>query len=97
LHVVWEESATVAEASEGGKHQHGAPVAGAGGRAICYAVLGADGRFGVPLAVAPRTGTYQTRPAVAVMPSGLVAIAWNELDERGKAVVVKTFEPEASR
>ena len=90
LHVVWEESTTAPSAANAGKHQHKAPTPtpGSGGRAIQYAVLGPDGRFGSPQAVAQRLGAFQTRPAITVTSAGRVIVAWNELDEKGKAIVV---------
>jgi hypothetical protein len=59
-------------------------------------VLGPDGRFSAPKAVAQHSGAFQTRPCIAIA-NGRVLIAWNELTETGKAIVVKTLEPEASR
>jgi hypothetical protein len=90
LHVVWEESGVAPPAEVSGKHQHGAPTLtpGAGGRAIQHATLGSDGRFGSPQAVAPRPGAFQTRPAIVVTSAGRIVMAWNELDEFGKAIVV---------
>jgi hypothetical protein len=96
LHAVWEESATAPPTGDAEKHQHGPPTVtpGAGGRAIWYAVLGSDGRFGSPRTVAPRIGAFQTRPAITVTNAGRALVAWNELDETGKAIVVNAFVPE---
>jgi hypothetical protein len=92
LHAVWEESSTAPPAGNTEKHQHGAPkiTPGTGGRAIQHATLGSDGRFGTPRAVAPRTGAFQTRPAITVTSTGRVIIAWNELDETGKVIFVSS-------
>ncbi len=99
LHVVWEESATAPPAGDAEKHQHGPPTLtpGAGGRAIWHAVLGPDGRFSSAKTIAPRTGAFQTRPALTMTSSGRIFAAWNELDETGKAIVVNTFVPEVRR
>ncbi|MBP3954428.1 hypothetical protein J8F10_03875 [Gemmata sp. G18] len=91
LHAVWEESMGQEAPPEGG-HRH-EPVApkpgGGGGRAVMYRALptGAT-QFGEARAVAPKPGAFQTRPAVAVTSQGDVLVAWNELDEAGKAVIV---------
>ena len=44
--------------------------------------------FGTPRAVAPKSGAFQSRPSLVVAPGGAVWVAYNELDESGKAVVV---------
>ena len=60
-----------------------------GGRAIQYARL-APGQavFGAPRSIAAKPGAFQSRPAIVSTPSGELWVAWNELDESGKAVVV---------
>jgi hypothetical protein len=104
LHAVWEESLAdepvSGEKTEGGKssgssgHQH-APAVGAG-RAIMHACAPlADGHFETPRAVHPQPNRFQMRPAIACLVDGLV-IAWMELDEAGKRVVVKRL-PGADR
>ncbi|HZZ80564.1 MAG TPA: sialidase family protein [Gemmataceae bacterium] len=95
LHAVWEESSIAPPADA--KHQHGAPTLGKGGRAIYHAVLGPDGRFEKAKAVAPSDGAFQSRPCVGIAPDGRINIAWNELTEAGKAVVVRIQERETSR
>jgi hypothetical protein len=97
LHAVWEESLGAEPADPHAGHRHGAsadPRAGAGGkaaagRAIWYAHL-APGQadFAMARAVAPRPGAFQTRPAIVRLASGELVTAWNELDEKGKAIVV---------
>ena len=95
LHALWEESLadeSPAEKTETGQerpgngHQH-APEIGAG-RAIMHACSPlADGHFDGPRAVHPQPNRFQMRPAVAAGVDGLV-VAWMELDEAGKRVVV---------
>jgi hypothetical protein len=93
LHAVWEASIDDdPPAKETGQknghaaHQH-APPMGAG-RVIMYASSPrADGQFTPALAIAPRPKRFQTRPAIARGTRGVV-VAWNELDESGKRVVV---------
>jgi hypothetical protein len=93
LHVVWEESlgAEPKEAQTG--HKHGAPqVHSGGGRAIQYACLNpGEEHFGQARAVTARAGAFQTRPAITGTSASLT-IAWKELDESGKAVVVTRLE-----
>jgi len=104
LHALWEESLADEPPSGersgnqkrggGSGHQH-APETGAG-RAIMYACSPhADGSFDAPLAVHPQPNCFQIRPAVASGAEGLV-VAWMELDEAGKRVVV-TRLPDADR
>ncbi len=93
LHAVWEESLADeapndrADAKNGhGGHQH-VELTGAG-RVIMHAVSPeADGRFSAASPVVVRPGRFQTRPAIACGKRGIV-VAWNELDESGKRVVV---------
>lgn len=95
LHAVWEES-TGAEPAPEPKHAHepAAPtVGGGGGRAIVYRSMPAGAsQFGAVRAVAPKPGAFQTRPAITGTPKGEIVIAWNQLDESGKAVVVVPFD-----
>lgn len=93
LHAVWEESIqdepVSAQSEEVGhaRHQHGPPTGA--GRIIVHAVSPrADGRFEAVKPISPRPGRFQTRPAIACDAAGLVVVAWNELDESGKRVVV---------
>jgi hypothetical protein len=100
VHVVWEESLGVEAASTRTGHQHGPPKLGSGGgRAIQYARI-APGQtaFGPVTAVAPRVGAFQNRPCITRTATGAIFIAWNELDESGKAVVVTALpqEPRAA-
>jgi hypothetical protein len=50
-------------------------------------------KFGQAQAVLPRIGAFQTRPAITATPGGELVIAWTELDETGKALVVTRFTP----
>jgi hypothetical protein len=92
LHAVWEESigAEPATTHSAGGHQHAAPTAGgAGGRAIAYAYLpNGQTSIGPVSLLAPKPGAFQTRPAIAVLPTGDLVVTWNELDTSGKAVLV---------
>ncbi|OWK44370.1 putative signal peptide protein [Fimbriiglobus ruber] len=93
LHVVWEESLgaeSTADEHSGHRHAPVVPKPGAGGgRAIQYATMAPGATaFGQPRAVAPRAGAFQTRPALVTTSDGSVFVAWNELDESGKVVVV---------
>jgi hypothetical protein len=44
--------------------------------------------FGPARSIAPRLGAFQARPALVSSPSGVVHVAWYELDESGKTLVV---------
>jgi hypothetical protein len=106
LHAVWEESfgaestsgtlAVTSEGREGGGHRHEppAPKLGAGGgRAVMYATLPAgSSSFAAARPVAPKAGAFQTRPAITSTTHGELMIAWHELDESGKAVVVTRLQ-----
>jgi hypothetical protein len=90
LHAVWEESLAAETHDAPAGHAHGPPKVGSGGgRAVLYAFM-ASGKdhFGPARAVAPNPGAFQTRPAIIGTPGGDLFVAWNELDETGKAVVV---------
>jgi hypothetical protein len=93
LHLAWDES-LIAESPDQKAHHHShgddAPKTPGSGRAIMYACLGASGEQ----LVSPRTidlqpGAFQTRPAIACLPDGDVVVAFNELDEAGKRIVVE--------
>ncbi len=97
--AVWDESLDAAAPAsapghgEGHGHGHGPMLSGTG-RSIMLAssIVNPDHtagtpRFG-PAALAPRSGSFQLNPAIAVGPEGAVIIAWNELDTTGKRVVV---------
>jgi len=92
LHAVWEESQ---EASTG-EHRHGPPQLGAGGgRVIMYAFAKSCCRFfGEARAIAPKPGVFQTRPTITGTIDDEIFVAWNELDESGKAIVVKKWKPD---
>jgi len=102
LHAVWEASLTAeppaADTHAGHRHDPAPPQVGAGGgRAILYAMIAPGAaRFGPARAVAARPGAFQTRPTIAAGGGGVV-VAWNELDEAGKAVVVTRLPREAGR
>jgi hypothetical protein len=93
LHAVWEESIAEEPVADNandkdshGGHRHGPPTGA--GRVIMYSVSPlADGHFGKARAIAPRPMRFQTRPAIACG-KGDIVVAWNELDESGKRVVV---------
>jgi hypothetical protein len=93
LHAVWEESFADEpgddrpdEKGGHGGHQHGPPTGA--GRVVMYAVSPlADGQFAPARPIAPQPKRFQTRPAIACGGRGIV-VAWNELDEAGKRVVV---------
>ena len=89
IHAVWEESLSpepAARPAEG--HQHGPSEIGAG-RGICHAVRprGAN-LFGAVQFVRPVAGTYQSRPAIAGDKEDRIYIAWCELNQEGKSLVV---------
>jgi hypothetical protein len=97
LHAVWEESLgheplqADPHESRDPRDQHHGPTAGAG-RVIMYAGSPrADGRFDAARPIAARAGRFQTRPAIASAADGQLVVAWNELDERGKRVVIQRF------
>jgi hypothetical protein len=96
LHAVWDETLpdpnAPPPATAAGKHQHGAPLTGAG-RAIRYACSLADGSFTAPRPVDLRPGVFQIEPALGVGPTGLVHVAWVEVTEEGKRLVVTRFNP----
>lgn len=100
LHAVWEESLG-AEQAPAPKHQHepAAPTVGSGGgRAVMYRVMPAGAKqFGPARAVAARPGSFQTRPAITGTPEGEIVVAWNQLDESGKAVVVTSLNGEGAK
>ncbi len=81
-------SETGAEKSHAHGSEHQA-TAGETSRQIRYAAFDATGRrLREPAAVAPLAGGFQTRPTVAVHPSGDIYIGWVELSERGKSIAV---------
>ncbi|HXD87452.1 MAG TPA: hypothetical protein VN641_13230 [Urbifossiella sp.] len=88
LYAVWEESLGV-EASADAGHHHGPPKLGGSGRAIMLAHKPATAaEFGAARAVAPKPGAFQSRPCLARRSDGDLVLAWMELDESGKVVVV---------
>jgi hypothetical protein len=92
LHAVWEESlidepAQAKTQGAGGHHLHGPPT-GAGRVVVYSSSREADGHFDAARPIAPQPGRFQTRPAIACGPSGGLVVAWNELDDSGKHVVV---------
>jgi hypothetical protein len=103
LHLVWDEGMSSASHSaaptdhegheghdghEHGDHEHDAASAGESARAIFYVQRSKEGELGTPRAVAPVKDAFQTRPAVAVSPAGDVYVAWTELSEEGRSIVV---------
>lgn len=100
LLAVWDESLGAAEpaqssSSAGPSHAHGAALSG-DGRAVMYATADASGTFAEARPIAPRPGAFQLNPAVAVAPGGDVFVAWNELGEDGKQVVLVRLKRGAS-
>ena len=88
LHLVWEESIGKLPQTDG-QHQHGPPQIGNGtGRAIFYCLSDGSGRFTPPKAILPRESAFQTRPTITGTSSGEVIVAWNELDESSKSIMV---------
>jgi hypothetical protein len=88
LHAVWEES-LADEQPAIPQHEHQQPATSGSGRAIVYApLLPTGGQASQPIAIASQAGRFQTRPAIACGPAGLLISAWMELDESGKRVVV---------
>jgi hypothetical protein len=101
LHIVWMDgrtgeqrvyygtAATADKASDEPaattSHEH-RPVGS--GRAIMFAFAPHGGEFGPATAVLKREGRFQTRPAVIGSSEGKFVVAFNELDEQGKRVVV---------
>jgi len=80
-------------------HAHAKPPeAASGGRVICL-VTSADGgqTFSNPLTVAPIDDHFQTRPRVAVSPSGSIVVCWMELSASGKDVVATTLPKAATK
>jgi len=101
LYLAWDEGsgaavkseATVAasaEATSRDGHGHGtAPAAGETSRAVRLATFSRDGhRLSDPQPVAPVSGTFQSRPSVAVHSSGEVYVGWVELSSQGKSIAV---------
>ncbi len=102
VHVVWEESlANEPVVAAGRGHQHGPPATGAGrGIRYAFAPTGADAFQSVQL-VHPIAGTYQSRPAIAGDGQDRIFVAWCELNQEGKSIVVTTVagdeEPRVSQ
>jgi len=89
LHAVWEESlANEPAADVQAGHQHG-PAAIGSGRGIRHALAApgaddfADAQFMHSVAA-----TYQTRPAITGDAQGQIYVAWCELNQEGKSIVV---------
>lgn len=94
IHTVWEESLDNEPATpEKSGHQHGPSLTGSG-RGIYYAVKppGA-GAFESVRMVRPVAGTFQTRPAIAVVSEKQIYVAWCELNQDGKSIVVTSVAP----
>jgi hypothetical protein len=97
VHAVWEESGEAhAEIHDEHKHEHGAPKI-AGGRMIMHATFSAQAKsVSGARPVAAKSGTVQTRPTIALA-GDRVIVAFNELDESGKSVVIAAFDQEGKR
>jgi len=88
LHAVWEESSVAGPAP--GEHQH---HSAGSSRTIMYAQKhSCCPRFGSAHAIAGRDGAFQSRPTIIVDSLGRRIVAWNELDEAGKSVVVSKLD-----
>lgn len=99
LHIVWDQSLpnthetpqddAADEASvDTTAHGHGVEADGAG-RAIYHAYSDDGGAsFSTPTPLAPQPGSFQSRPQVAVGPDHSVYVAWMELSDEGKVVVL---------
>lgn len=102
VYAVWDESLDAAPAAsstptaKGGHegHQHGAARTGSG-RAIMFAE--GSNSFNSAWPVAPREGSFQLNPAIAINKEGMVLVAWNELDSSGKRVVLVLLDPAKGR
>lgn len=87
LHVVWDESLdSLTNQPASGAHHHGTSGSG---RVIFYAFSTDSGEtFSEPHLVNPISGAFQTRPALACLNDGTVAITWAEQSEMGKEMVL---------
>jgi hypothetical protein len=91
VHAAWEQSlANEPPPAETGGHQHGPPRTGSG-RGICHAMAAEGEVFESVRLVSPVAGTFQTRPAIAGGDDGQIYLAWCELNEEGKAIIVTSL------
>lgn len=90
ISVVWEKSiadgSSTEPANPAGAHDHGAAPGSA--RAIYFESPMQPSRIVAP----PSPGVYQSRPAIAYV-SGVVILAFNQLDDQGKRVVIQAMAP----
>jgi hypothetical protein len=97
LHAVWDEGVE-AEVPTTEKHAHAVPSAGGAGRAVMYAVSRDGGAsFSPPHLLVPSPGAYQVQPSLAISPEGTVYVAWNEIDQDGKHVVMARLSDTAPK
>lgn len=92
IFAAWEEDLGASETESESESE-------AGGRAILLASCNpsdSDKGFSTPVATAARPGAYQTHPSLCVSRDGAVLIAFNELDETGKRIVITRFDPAPS-
>ncbi|MEM7202941.1 MAG: sialidase family protein [Planctomycetota bacterium] len=100
VHVVWDEmgggAATTSQPSTS-QPSTSQPSAGTAGRAIMYC-RSADGgdTFGAPIAIDAKPGVFQTRPRLAILDDGAVCMAWMEVAEAGKEIVLARLDDPAS-
>ncbi len=96
LHVVWDQALDGSGAvGEGEPHQHEQPMAG---RAVYHSVSSDNGTtFSRMRAVNPVAGAFQTRPTIAGAADGALVVAWCELSERGKEIVVHHLPSETAQ
>jgi hypothetical protein len=97
VHAVWEESLGEPPVAGPG-HVHSMPTGDlTQGRVIMHSYMPAGAsRFGPARSIAPRPGSFQTRPTLACGPAGVVHVAWFELAESGKELVVGSIPPGAT-
>ncbi len=92
IHAVWEESLESEPAAAASGHQHGPPAIGSG-RGIRHAFTPAgSGAFQNVRFVNSLAATYQTRPAITGDAAGHVYLAWCELTQDGKAIIVTAVD-----
>lgn len=94
VHAVWDESLDAAAEGEAGHRHHRKALEGSG-RAIYYTASSDFGKtFARPVPLHPVEGGIQSRPAI-VSAEGTLCIAWCELSEAGKRLVIQSRAAEA--
>lgn len=89
--AVWESSSDASATADAPSHE----ATSGGSRTILLGVAsrmqspqGASLNWDELMPIVAPSGAFQTRPALAIGSDGMVFVAWNELDEQGKRVVV---------